>query len=112
MSDEESVCVCGFEAKNSRGLSAHQRACDEYQENEEDEQQEVAACDYSDFEKEVLNRDGGACVNCGTEDTLVVHKVHSERPDDKLSNFKTLCKECDAELKDYDARTKRTLMRD
>lgn len=107
-------CICGFEAKDSRGLSAHQRYCDEYQEAEmvpsDDDPHTVPTRgdekEYSDFEEEVLSRDSYECRRCG-EDASCVHKMKPEG-DEKLSNFRAVCGDCDAFLEGLHPQTKDT----
>lgn len=117
MSEE---CLCGFEAKDSRGLSAHQRYCDEYQDSEGDSLEESdedpntvstrgESEDLSDFEEELFERDDYSCRNCGA-DGSVAHFVDEDGPE-AFNNAVTLCDECDGELEGVAPPSKKTQMR-
>jgi 5-methylcytosine-specific restriction endonuclease McrA len=93
---------CG-ELFDEQGLATHKHYCDEAP--DEDESEPMA--DYSELEREALDRDDGACVRCKAEAELTVHTVD---PDvgEQLSNLMTLCVECEEEVSGLHPRTKRT----
>jgi len=44
--------------------------------------------------REVLDRDGWACIECGGDRRLSVHHIEEDGPDFESSNLKTLCSAC------------------
>jgi 5-methylcytosine-specific restriction endonuclease McrA len=51
---------------------------------------------YGELSKQVRERDGWRCQNCGTSDSLQVHHMtwRSRMGDDSLENLITLCAQC------------------
>ena len=44
--------------------------------------------------QQVLERDGGRCVRCGTPWALQVHHVNGNKRDDRIENLVALCPRC------------------
>jgi len=110
-------CVCGFEAKDNRGLSAHQRHCDEYEEADDaaEEPPTVSTgaespeeATLSEVEQAALERDDGVCRRCG-ESAQGVHYINAS--DERLSNIWAMCESCDEDLEGLNRYTKKTEVR-
>ena len=93
---------CG-ESFDKRGIGAHQRHCD-------DAQQETMTPELAGLEAEVRERDDGQCASCGTDSGLVAHEVDPDVGQER-ANLVTLCGHCEAQLEGLHPRTKRTKLR-
>jgi len=114
MSDDAERCqYCGGEF-SPRGLSTHERHCDESDEQtsdgasvDTDRGPEQTPSEYSEVALSALERDEHTCVHCGSVDDVLVHTVDPEA-DECVANLITLCPDCDEEFADYRPLTKRT----
>jgi len=110
-------CVCGFEAENGAGLSAHQRHCDEYEEDagaEDGSPTSVSTgaespeeADLTEVEQAVFERDDGVCRVCDES----AETVHRRFPSvDTAANMWAVCESCDDELDGVNPHSKKTVV--
>jgi hypothetical protein len=102
MSEDEVECEYCGESFHPQGIAAHQRHCEPGEDDEGESERMLEP-----IEEKANSRDGGLCVGCGTDRSLVFHRIDPDIEGD-VTNIVTLCADCESKIEGLRPLTKRT----